>query len=171
MKNMKKEIENVVNYEFIDLGLSVKWGNMNVGSSNIVDFGKYFSWDEVIGEKEVDWKEYWDKENLNLEMGCRMPSEEEIDELINKCNWEWKEESGVKGFKVSSKVNKNWIFLPAGGCMNVDGVDFVGIGGNYLSRTMSNGKLRGAIELVFSRSFKGKYLAGTQYKRLVRLVK
>ena len=91
--------------------------------------------------------------------------------MIKKCDWEWNEESGVKGFKVSSKVNKNWIFLPAGGCMNDDGVHFLGIGGYYLSGSMSNGKLRGAIELVFSRIFKGKKLAGTQYKRLVRLVK
>jgi uncharacterized protein (TIGR02145 family) len=157
---MKKEGKNVVNYEFVDLGLSVQWANMNVGAEKVEDFGKYYSWDEVINSKNVDWEE-----------DGRMPSEEEIDELIKKCDWEWKEESGVRGFKVTSKFNKSWIFLPAGGCKNVDGVHFEGIGGYYLSKTMNDGKLRGCIELVFSRIFKGKKLAGTQYKRLVRLVK
>ena len=167
----RAESKKVINCEFIDLGLSVKWANMNVGSKKVEEYGKYFSWDEVIGEKKVDWEEYWNDENLNFGIDCRMPTEEEIDELIKKCDWEWKEESGVRGFKVTSKFNKNWIFLPAGGCKNVDGVHFEGIGGYYLSKTMNDGKLRGAIELVFSRIFKGKKLAGTPYKRLVRLVK
>ena len=157
---MKKEGKNVVNYEFVDLGLSVQWANMNVGAEKVEDFGKYYSWDEVINSKNVDWEE-----------DGRMPSKEEIDELISKCEWEWKEESGVKGFKVKSKVNKNWIFLPAGGCKNDAGMNFVGISGYYLSNSMGKGKLRGAIELVISRSYKGTYLAGTQYKRSVRLVK
>jgi hypothetical protein len=29
---MKKEVENVVKFEFIDLGLSVKWANMYLGA-------------------------------------------------------------------------------------------------------------------------------------------
>ena len=167
---MKK---NVLNIEFVDLGLNVKWANMNVGSKKMADYGKYFSWDEVISENEVDWSGYWNdiNDDLNLEMGCRMPSEEEIDELISKCNWEWIEESGVRGFRVSSRVNKNWIFIPAGGCKYGEKLNFAGVGGYYLSKTMGKGKLRGVIEMVFSRSYKGKNLAGTQYKRLVRLVK
>jgi hypothetical protein len=76
---MKKEGKNVVNYEFVDLGLSVQWANMNVGAEKVEDFGKYYSWDEVINSKNVDWEE-----------DGRMPREEEIDELISKCEWEWK---------------------------------------------------------------------------------
>lgn len=164
-------MEKVVKKELVDLGLSVKWANVNVGSSKMEDYGTYFSWDEVLGVKNVDWSEYWSGENVNWVSGCRMPSEEEFDELIEKCNWSWEEKNGVKGFKVSSKVNQNWIFIPAGGCMNNEGSWFVGISGFYLSKTMGNGKLRGVVEMVFSRSYKGKKLAGTQYKRLVRLVK
>ena len=55
---MKKvEVKKVINFEFIDLGLSVKWANMNVGSNKMEEYGKYFCWDEVIGDKHVDWEE------------------------------------------------------------------------------------------------------------------
>lgn len=174
---MKKEIvsqkkkKEVVNFEFVDLGLSVKWANMNVGSSKKEEFGRYFSCNEVMGEEEVDWVEYCNDVDVDMIGGSKMPSEEEIDELLNQCKWEWKEVNGVKGYKVSSKVNRNWIFLPAGGCMNGDGEVIVGFGGYYLSGTKSNGKLKGLIEIVFNKSKKGKDLAGPQYKRLIRLVK
>ena len=35
--------------EAIDMGLSVKWANMNVGAENDTDYGTYFAWGEVIG--------------------------------------------------------------------------------------------------------------------------
>lgn len=33
--------------EAVDLGLSVKWANMNIGASNIYDVGEYFAWGET----------------------------------------------------------------------------------------------------------------------------
>jgi len=46
---------------------------------------------------------------------CRMPTNSEIIELINNCNWEWVTVDEVSGSKVSSKTNGNSIFLPATG--------------------------------------------------------
>ena len=54
--NSEIEMVEVENYdwavelgkkEFVDLGLSVKWANVNVGAKCPNDKGKYFAWDEV----------------------------------------------------------------------------------------------------------------------------
>ena len=41
-------------YEGVDLGLSVIWGNSNIGAISIADYGNYYSW----GELETKSKEY-----------------------------------------------------------------------------------------------------------------
>ena len=43
----------------------------------------------------------------------RMPTMDEQDELREKCTWTWTTQNGVSGYKVTSKINGNSIFLPA----------------------------------------------------------
>ena len=45
----------------------------------------------------------------------RTPTAQEWDELLNECDWEWKDLNGVSGFWVSSRKNAGKIFLPAAG--------------------------------------------------------
>ena len=53
-------------YEMVDLGLSVKWANKNVGASYPEDPGLYFQWGDTIGytadqvgrDKVFDWNNY-----------------------------------------------------------------------------------------------------------------
>jgi hypothetical protein len=45
----------------------------------------------------------------------RMPTVDELQELINNCTWTWATQNGVNGYKVTSKTNGNSIFLPAAG--------------------------------------------------------
>lgn len=42
----------------VDLGLSVKWANMNVGASKNMDTGDYFAWGETQPKAEYDWSNY-----------------------------------------------------------------------------------------------------------------
>mgnify|MGYP002621238573 CR=1 FL=1 len=35
--------------EVVDLGLSVKWANMNIGATSVTDYGLYFAWGETVG--------------------------------------------------------------------------------------------------------------------------
>lgn len=35
----------------VDLGLSVKWANMNIGATSMEDYGDYFAWGETVGYK------------------------------------------------------------------------------------------------------------------------
>ena len=44
----------------------------------------------------------------------RMPTKEEMDELLNSCTWTWSSMNGVSGYKVTG-TNGNYLFLPAAG--------------------------------------------------------
>lgn len=164
---MKKEVKmvkemvvkNDVVKEFVDLGLSVKWANMNEGAKSVCENGKYFAWNEVKVDDEG-----------------RLPSESEMRELIEKCNWTWDcfllpvaqmLLAPVYGYVVRSRVNGNAIFLPAAGLICGDKDYFDGEMGYYLTNTCKDNV--GACELLFSNKFRGMYLAGS-YKRSVRLV-
>lgn len=154
---MKKEVKEmvvkneVVKFEFVDLGLSVKWANMNMGAKSSRENGLYFAWNEV-----------------KLDDEGRLPSESEMMELIEKCNWEWVSKDGKLGYNVRSRINNNEIFLPAAGLICGEKEYFVGEMGYYLTNTMKESV--GACELIMSPKYYGMYLAGL-YKRSVRLVK
>ena len=68
----------------------------------------------------------------------RMPTRAELEELLNNCTWQWTAQSGVLGYKVTSKSNGNSIFLPATGMR--DGMSITGCGshGYYLSSSLNN---------------------------------
>ena len=44
--------------EAVDLGLSVKWANMNVGAKKDSGFGTYFAWGETKPKKYYSWGTY-----------------------------------------------------------------------------------------------------------------
>ena len=128
--------------EAVDLGLSVKWANMNVGATKDSGFGSYFAWGEVKPKKYYSWGTYiWsqgdskfllkystsdrriqltpsdDAARANWGGEWRMPTIEEYEELIDpaKCTWEWITKDGVNGYKVTGKKTGNSIFLPITG--------------------------------------------------------
>lgn len=48
-------------YDFVDLGLSVKWATCNLGAEKPEDCGDYFTWgdkERVLGEKYIGWDNY-----------------------------------------------------------------------------------------------------------------
>ena len=47
-------------YEYVDLGLSVKWATCNVGASSPEDYGDYFAWGETTGYLEGKTIFNWD---------------------------------------------------------------------------------------------------------------
>ena len=60
----------------------------------------------------VNWGETW-----------RIPTNDEMVELIENCTWEWITQNGTSGYKVTSEINNNSIFLPAAGSYDEDGVE------------------------------------------------
>ena len=45
-------------YEWVDLGLSVKWATCNVGATKPEEYGDYFAWGEVEPKEYYDWNNY-----------------------------------------------------------------------------------------------------------------
>lgn len=136
-------------YEYVDLGLSVKWATCNVGASSPEKYGDYFSWGETRTKtkyEEVNCITYckpisdisgnaqYDVAKAKWGGEWRMPTEEEIDELLNECTWTWELREGVKGCKVTGP-NGNSIFLPAAGNRNGSSLSNDGFSGSYWSST------------------------------------
>lgn len=160
--------------ESVDLGLSVKWASCNVGAESPEDYGGYYAWGET--EEKNDYSSStsityglstselrskgiidtggnltaaYDAATDNWGSSWRMPTCEEIDELVDKCTWQWTSVNGVNGQKVTGP-NGNSIFLPAAGRRDGTGVRFRGSDGNYWSGTLHEGYSNRACSLYFN---------------------
>ena len=152
--------------EAVDLGLSVKWANMNVGATKASGFGSYFAWGEVRPKPYYSWGTYSlsqkdttfllkysstdkksqlalsdDSARANWGGEWRMPTVGECEELIdpNKCEWEWITKDGVNGYKVTGKKTGNSIFLPITGFRFYGDVQFRAVKGIYWTSTLHTG--------------------------------
>lgn len=82
----------------------VKWATRNVGANNPEDYGIYHKW--------------WETRSIcPCTDGWRLPTEEEVEKLINSGS-QWATVNGVNGRKFGK--GKNTIFLPAAGYNNVE---------------------------------------------------
>ena len=102
----------------------------------------------------------------------RIPSIDEMKELISKCTWEWTTLNGEKGYKVISKKNGNSIFLPAAGYRRDSDLRYAGSDGYYWLSSLNwffpNDDAYG---LYFDSSdVLWDYYAGRSYGRSVRAV-
>lgn len=149
-------------FEAVDLGLSVKWANMNIGAENPFQGGDFFAWGEVEPKENYSWKTY--KHGDGTEGGCtkyfpiiddknkldkaddvahkkmggkwRMPSKEEFEELKTKCQWQWLSSTGRNGYIVKGP-NGNSIFLHAAGFRDGTSLRGGGHSGRYWSSALS----------------------------------
>lgn len=136
-------------YEYVDLGLSVKWATCNVGAEKPEQFGTYFSWGEIAPkssyakDNSVTHEQVMDDFSGNSKYDAarailggtyRMPTHMEMEELVNNCTWEWTTLNDVKGMRVTG-TNGNSIFLPAAGSYFEDILSYVGEFGTYWSST------------------------------------
>lgn len=158
-------------HEYVDLGLSVKWATCNVGASKPQDCGGYYAYGETTKKNNYTWDTYKHgkgssklyKYNSDSRLGnvdrkkvldaiddaatanwggnWRMPSKAEIEELITKCNWEWTTINGTRGYKVISKSNGNYIFLPGYSYYSFSSRADSSPYGNYMSRTLHSDNL------------------------------
>lgn len=123
----------------VDLGLSVKWADRNLGARSFSDYGDYYAWGETGTKSDYTWENHkWyvpndysvilppykknerllpedDVATQKLGEGWRMPTYKELQELQRKCMWERVMRNGVNCYKVTSKINGNVIYLPMAG--------------------------------------------------------
>ena len=171
-------------HEYVDLGLSVKWATCNVGASKPEDYGDYFAWGETStkssytqsnsvtdGKKMGDIKgnSSYDAARANWGGNWRMPTEAEMQELMDKCTWTWTTQNGVNGYKVTGP-NGNKIFLPATGGRAGSSLNYAGSGGYYWSSTPGESDGRYAYGPTFDSAVHRMVYGSRYYGRCIRPV-
>lgn len=188
-------------YEYVDLGLSVKWATMNVGAETPEDYGYCFAWGETEPKDSYDWNTYkWcnttettltkyntdstyatvdnkielelsdDAAHANWGGAWRMPTQREMDELLEQCTWKWITQNGVDGYQVTSKSNGNSIFLPAAGYFEDSWLYEVGEVGYYWSSTLFTERPDRAFRMYFFSDIVGRNYHSRSYGFSVRPV-
>jgi hypothetical protein len=125
--------------QVVDLGLSVCWASCNLGAEKQEEYGNYYAWGETITKNDYTNGNYsfynssttqytnignnisgteYDAATVNLGNEWRIPTREEMQELIKKCKWEWAQINGNNGYIVTG-LNGNSIFLPAAGTSGI----------------------------------------------------
>lgn len=178
------------NYDYVDLGLSVKWATYNVGATKPEETGNYFSWGETKPKKDYsestyEWCEHkkvvkntripqdFTKYNTDSTYGTvdnktvleaaddaatanwgnswRMPTHDEIVEMVYGCDWKWVDNfngSGITGNLGTSRANGNTIFLPATGYF--DGTELIKVNeGHFMSSTLDESQVTHALTFGF----------------------
>ena len=148
---------------YVDLGLpsGLLWATCNVGASNPEDYGDYFAWGETT-PKEIYYSpsNYTYSDNpttlpssadaatANWGAGWRMPTQTEMQELIDNCTVTWTTRNGVNG-SLFTGPNGNSIFLPAAGYRLVGEFLDAGSKGLYWSSSLDSGNTDYAEHLYF----------------------
>ena len=151
----------------VDLGLSVCWASYNVGASSPSEAGIFYAWGETYVKSEFTESSYqyhngyeyinigtniagtsYDVARAQWGGNWRMPTQAEMQELVNRCNWYWTTVDGVEGYRVTGP-NGNSIFLPAGGWYNNDELSGYNVNGNYWTSTSVSGSSYNAYYLDF----------------------
>lgn len=169
----------------VDLGLSVQWAVSNLGASSVSDYGDYFAWGEISSKSE-----YTEENSLTLGKdigdisgflqydaaaairlgGWRMPTVEEMTELVEKCEWELGQLDGKNGYIVTG-VNGNSIFLPFAGWKRLSWLNTEGEGGLYWTSTPDPNDLDRSSHIHFENDcFPGIQKGNRYYGRSIRPV-
>lgn len=127
-------------YQYVDLGLSVKWAVCNVGATSNEEVGDYFAWQETTPITSLTAINYqinfnpcnpatnilsskYDAARMNWGKNWRTPTYDEQKELCDNCLWTFVKNfhgTGVDGCVIKSKKNNKAIFLPLTGFYNSD---------------------------------------------------
>ena len=167
---------------WVDLGLpsGLKWATCNVGATSPEAYGDYFAWGETTTKAEytlVNCKTYdktmndisgnaqYDAARANWGGDWRMPTYDELKELITKCTWTWTTQNGVNGYKVTGPSGAS-IFLPAAGYRYGTSLNHAGYRGYYWSSTPNNNNY--ANYLYFNSS---NHYVGYDYRNRGRTVR
>ncbi len=175
----------------IDLGLpsGTLWACCNVGASKPEDYGGYYAWGETQTKSVYNNDTYqyyqdrsfvdigsdisgtqYDAATANWGTPWRMPTEEDIQELLNNTTHTWTTKNGVNGREFRG-ANGGTFFLPASGDRWDTNVYDQGSRGYYWSGTLSPGYSAGAYVLYFSSDDLGwNDWYGRSYGRSVRPV-
>ena len=162
---VSKATGTIAGHGYVDLGLpsGLKWATCNVGADKPEDSGAYVAWGETSPKRRYDkensftfgqsnaWLfnhghlDYYGDLTMSLDAASdnwgstwRMPTLEEVEELIKYTTRKWTTYKGVNGYVVTSKCNGKCIFLPAAGDCNGSLIYSDGVSGYYWTSTTEN---------------------------------
>lgn len=144
--------------EAIDLGLpsGTKWASWNVGATKPEECGGYYAWGETGTKEYYVWSTYthcdgafsncfyigddiagteYDVAHVKWGGTWRMPSVDQIQELINNCTRKGKQQNGVNGILITGP-NGNSIFMPTAGSRWKDDLSEEDSSGYYWSSSL-----------------------------------
>ncbi len=114
---------------------------------NKSDYGYNGFTDELTVLQPVD-----DAATVNMGSNWRMPTEAEVQELYDNCDWEWTSNyngTGVSGYIVKSRITSTSLFLPAAGYRG-GAVLGAGSRGYYWSSSLDSDGPSGGRNLYFA---------------------
>jgi len=131
----------IITMDYVDLGLpsGIKWAKCNLGAKEGYDYGDYYSWGELVPKPSYGWDYYKfkghdifhptkynssdhkvflepedDAATFKLGSPWRIPTRDEIKELIDYCTWTWTTINGIKVCLVKGPSGQQ-MFMPAAG--------------------------------------------------------
>ena len=164
-------------YEYVDLGLSVKWATSNLGESLPLKYGDYYAWGETAPKENYTWQTYkWSTTNNGQLAKYNTMSERgtvdnkqilDLSDDAAHVNWggDWRMPTAKEinelyqnckwhkvdqGYNVTSEINGNTIFLPAAGCMNGNTIFKPGEYGYYWSSEIVADEAASAYVIYFN---------------------
>lgn len=149
-------------HQWVDLGLpsGVKWATCNLGAATSEHVGDTFAWghttphqssymaDSKLFGKDINdfsGNPQYDAATALWGKGWRMPTLEDFRELMQNCIWELSSLGRLNGFKVISKINGNYIFIPSSHVrywtstpgVNNTSVNYIGMYKDYICESNS----------------------------------
>ena len=162
------QVSGTINgHDYVDLGLSVKWSTCNVGAQSPSGYGDYYAWGETSTkstyteensktyEKNIDdikGNSRYDVARANWGSTWRLPTNDEAEELLDKCKWTRTTMGGKAGFKVTGPSG-NSIFLPSAGKRVGSSLGCTGEEGHYWTSTPYEGDAYNAYSFGFGYIF------------------
>ena len=126
--------------------MSEVWSYTNIGEN--------ISGSELYDVARKEWGETW-----------RIPTSEEVQELIANCTFVWSNYKSATGFKITSNINGAEIFMPAAGYyMNNDDISYFGSNGSYWTASAYTGEGKtGSAYYILMTSGRGFRIDYTSY--------
>ena len=174
-----KEIVSSLEYEAVDLGLSVKWATFNVGATKPEEYGGYYAWGETEEKQNYSWSTYkWCNNNYkkmtkyctNSDYGTvdnKTTLDLEDDVAHVKWGGSWRMPTKAEQDELRNNCTWTWatfndvsgytvtgpngnsIFLPAAGYRDGTYLGLSGSRGYYLSSSLYDGRSNNACYLYF----------------------
>jgi hypothetical protein len=147
---------------------SYKWCNGSASTMTKYCINSEFGYNGITdGKTELDPED--DAAYVNWGEGWRMPTKEQLQELLENCTWRWTQQNGVNGF-LATGPNGNTIFFSAAGARSDKTILDPGSYGDFWSRTLSSHTCY-AYDLAFNSESVSRYSGDRSFGRSIRAVR